>query len=41
MYAAKDLKYTPNLFDVHVTVKVKYEISIAFAFFTALNIILW
>ena len=22
MYAAKDLKYTPNLFDVHVTVKV-------------------
>ena len=35
----KDLKYTTNLFDVHIT--VKYEISIAFAFFTALNIILW
>ena len=39
MYAAKDLKYTPNLFDVHWL--WKYEISITFAFFTALNIILW
>ena len=37
MYAANDLKYTPNLFDVHVTVKVWN----AFAFFTVLNIILW
>ena len=25
MYAAKDLKYMPNLFDVHVTVKVRNQ----------------
>ena len=40
MYVAKDLKYMPNLCLMY-TYLWKYEISTAFAFFTALNIILW